>query len=351
MLNSIKGKKSPVIGIISYERHENVYEIIRLLKENKLFNMPIIVFLSAGKTKSTEIASEKIKNLGETCFIPNQKCSIGKSRQALVEIAYSEFKATHLIFLDDDCFPENNWIQALLNHLEYFPESGMFFGPRKEYSSDSLGGFIRQRESRKSSKIKLLSNDKETIELPLALCAGGNMGVRIDLALQFGIFDKRFEGCSFEDVDFQLILEKNNISTHYISKFCVVHKHPLSVLQLMKKSIASGRGIAIMQNKHGVNFYNKTRWANWKYFFLYPILLLVVFFLSLFLSKLFFLFILVYLFLEFVRSKKTFFLWFVIKSFRDFFIIVGLIVGKVELFLLNEKSIEKRNVNELKSDI
>ena len=296
-----------------------------------------------------------MEDAGLYTFVTSSACSIGMARRVAVDVAHVELRATHLAFLDDDCFPQQGWARALSAHLEVFPESGLVFGPRMERSDNSIGGLIRQRESSRSSKIGLLRDGVGIVRNPNALCAGGNMMTRVDLARQFGIFDEGFEGHGFEDVDHQILLESRGISTYFVADLIVSHVHPLSIFQLLKKSIASGRGIALMRLKHGARFLQKTKWSRLTSLVRYPALIFSCFIGMGALASVSPLALVVVALLSLLEvsamKQRSRIVWLTFKSARDLFVLIGFLIEVLSLASGELPKMKFKNKDETRSNI
>ena len=92
------------------------------------------------------------------------------------------------------------------------------------------------------------------------ICAGGNMILNVNAANKVRIASHEFARSAFEDVDLQYRLARNNFQNIFVPNLLVRHVHSLTFAGLLKKSLLSGRGLALCRYYHTGGFAKNNRW-------------------------------------------------------------------------------------------
>jgi GT2 family glycosyltransferase len=127
-----------------------------------------------------------------------------------------------LIFLDDDCIPDPDWLQAYLAALAQWPSCLLFEGrtradrPRRSYDEEApvneTGGFLWS-------------------------C---NMAIRRDLFRQMDGFCESFPYPALEDVDLRMRLSEAGYRATFLRDACVCHPYrPMRDFDFIRKHTAS----------------------------------------------------------------------------------------------------------------
>lgn len=121
-------KQHITVCICTYKRPEFLNRLLQKIEAqqtNDLFDFSIVIVdndkvQSAGKIVSTYASHTKIKN----SYYVEPEQNIALARNKAIENAVGDFVA----FIDDDEFPDNQWLLNLYNAIHHYPSDGIL-GP------------------------------------------------------------------------------------------------------------------------------------------------------------------------------------------------------------------------------
>ena len=223
-------KKNIEISIIvtTFNREKNIFQIINsLYKQNNIIkNFEIIICDSNSKNKIKLI---NLQNLFANLSIVYLNCKI--NHQAFKRnYGASKARGKYIIFIDDDCFPDVNFLYNHLKILRLNKKKIIYCGLVKYFIYKEVYNLIKYRESR---LIKFNSKNKNNI--PVKNFISMNMALNKDFFFQNKkkLFDNRFKYYGFEDFE---LAYRHRITSHYLlTKGLVYHKDKRNFVQFLDK--------------------------------------------------------------------------------------------------------------------
>ena len=204
--------------------------------------------------KKTEliIINDDIENLFPTynnndfqnvIIVDQENRGVAAARNTAIKIAAGEI----LIFLDQDCIPQKNWLKNIIVAFETNP------------AIDALGGCIEPLR-KKSSVNEYLSYknhlgkpivDQQTNKIITLITANSAYKTKILRSISgFNerIFDKSSHGG--EDIDLTYRLNMNNYKIAYDKSVKVLHAYPDRVVDIFFKYANYGKGVRLFCHAH-----------------------------------------------------------------------------------------------------
>ena len=117
----------------------------------------------------------------------------------------SKAQGEWLLFLDDDCVPDNNWLEAYACATNRYPDYSVFEGKTVAPGP------------------KLRSDHESPLNLTGGLLWSCNFGIKRHLFVQIGEFDEGFPVAAMEDMDLQARLNRAGYTSKYLPHACVQH--------------------------------------------------------------------------------------------------------------------------------
>jgi glycosyltransferase involved in cell wall biosynthesis len=205
------------IIIPTYNRSYYLLQILEKLKKNflnfKKFEIIICDSLSKDNTES------KVNNfINNNMFLPIRYFKITKNIHSLKRnIGLKKAKGKYVIFLDDDCFPEENFVKDYFNLLS--KNSDVIYCGTVKYPKGLLEkNFIKYRQS---THFIINKNDANPeVNLPASKIVTMNMASKKNIFIKNKIlFNQNFNRYGFEDYEFGFRLISN--------KFKLVASNPV----------------------------------------------------------------------------------------------------------------------------
>ncbi len=156
-------------------------------------------------------------------------CGVAGGRNAAAQIAIHDFRATHLLFLDNDIQVESGFVNALYEPFEADPTVGQTQAKLRSMQNPSLindGGGARISFVFWCVKpVGFGELDRGQYDSPHScISCGGAMMVRSEVFQQLNGFDPLFGPFGPEDLDFSLRLQKAGYRAMYIPKAVGYHQ-------------------------------------------------------------------------------------------------------------------------------
>jgi GT2 family glycosyltransferase len=215
-----------VVIILTFNQKEMTLECLSSLLRLKEPAFQTIVW-DNGSEDGTENA---VRAAFPGVFIYHETANLGvaEGRNAAAKLALQQFKATHLLFLDNDIQVESNFVQALLNPFQEDPQLGqtqaklLFIHDRQRIND---GGGVRiDFVFWRVRTVGYGEIDSGQYDTPRnCTCTGGAMMVRVDVFQRLEGFDPQFGPFGPEDVDFSLRLQKMGYRALYVPQAVGYH--------------------------------------------------------------------------------------------------------------------------------
>jgi glycosyltransferase involved in cell wall biosynthesis len=230
----MKKKIDISIIITTYNRVDNIIKIINSFQKqvNIQNNFEIIICDSNSKNKFrivnyiNQFINLKIKYLNSPVNHQAYKRNLGAKNSS----------GNYLIFIDDDCFPNNKFLFNYFNLLKIGKIKTIYCGLVEYIQSSKAKYLIQYRNDRLISFKNINSKnilEKNFISMNMALSK------KIYLTKKF-LFDDRFRFYGFEDFEFAYRFKKNNYQI-ILSKAFIFHKDQRSFEQFLKKYFVLGQ--------------------------------------------------------------------------------------------------------------
>lgn len=216
------------IIITTYNRVDNIIKIINYFQKqvNIKNNFEIIICDSNSKNKFriinyiNQFINLKIKYLNSPVNHQAYKRNLGAKNSS----------GDYLIFIDDDCFPNNKFLFNYYNLLKIGKIKTIYCGLVEYIQSSKAKYLIQYRNDRLISFKNVNSKnilEKNFVSMNMALSK------KIFLTNKF-LFDDRFRFYGFEDFEFAYRFKKNSYQI-ILSKALIFHKDQRGFEQFLKK--------------------------------------------------------------------------------------------------------------------
>jgi glycosyltransferase involved in cell wall biosynthesis len=220
-------KISTSIIITTFNREKNLFELINLINKqiSVLKNTTEIIICDSNSKKKLSILNyikqfDGLRIVYHNCKINHQAFK----RNFGIRNSIGKYK----IFIDDDCFPENNFLNRYLKTLNLNRKKVIYFGLVCYVNFSENKNLIKYRQSRVYS----LPNDKSA---PYKNFLTMNMGYNSEAVSKNEIFfDNKFRNYGFEDFEFAYRFKKKSYKLIQL-KSLVHHRDNRNFNDFLKK--------------------------------------------------------------------------------------------------------------------
>lgn len=151
-----------------------------------------------------------------------QNCGFAKANNIALEQAKGEF----ICLLNNDAFPENNWMEELVKTIKTYPEAAAVGSKMLNFDNreiiDSAGdGYTRMGWPDKIGSGTKINDKYERIRAVISICAGAAL-YRRSVLDKIGFFDEDFFSY-LEDVDLSLRINMMGYNCIYVPSGIVYH--------------------------------------------------------------------------------------------------------------------------------
>ena len=212
----IKPEKISVI-ITTFNRPNNVIEIIKSINKQLNFSCDLEILICDSDSKNKFKIMNYIKNFNS---LEVRYLDLKKNHQAYKRNKGAIFSSgNYLIFLDDDCFPEKNFLSNYYKKLKLKKNRQIYCGSVEYVNKSSIKNLIKFRNNR---SIKFEDYRKKDILIKNFVTM--NMGFNKFFFKDYNkFFDLRFNYYGFEDFELAYRLKDKGFNIKLI-KSKILHK-------------------------------------------------------------------------------------------------------------------------------
>lgn len=221
--------------------------LIRSLKALLLQSIPksqyeIIVVIDGFSDNLVEFLN---KYFEEIIVLTKKHTGVCQTRNLGIE--YS--KANYIAFVDDDCIPDEKWLENFLNFISKKPDTYAIGGQTLSLSNESI---FQRYAIKRMLLAKPVYLNGEIISLITA-----NAVVKLEILNNIGAFEREFDtifgSCGGEDADLSFKLRREKIELSYCESAIVYHFHRKTLRSFIKQQYRNGQGLIIHTNYRNIS--------------------------------------------------------------------------------------------------
>ena len=189
--------------IPTYKREKQINKILDAINNQITENIKLEIILCDSFSNYNTTNFPILKKNIELTILNNKKNILSFKRNLGIEKATNH----NLILIDDDCIPDNSFINNYLKDFKKIDDKTILSGV-VDYplSYKNTSNYIKFRDSRHFKEVNI---NKEYSLQPHKVVAM-NMGIKkTNKLMKIGLFDERFLGYGFEDYEFAFRYEQN----------------------------------------------------------------------------------------------------------------------------------------------
>lgn len=199
------------IAVITRNRADSLKRTLNSFKNLKYESFEVIVVDNASEDNTAELVNE----YGYRYLFSERNDGFSRTRQYAVESA----KGDYILWCDDDCVPNENWISAYVNKFQENPQLALI-GGRIINHNFSLALKNKGKEILGSNAVIKPIDDPEKA----LFFANLNMAVRTSALQKIGGYDPFYKG-GYEEVDLNMCLRKSGYQIAYCEEAYANHYH------------------------------------------------------------------------------------------------------------------------------
>lgn len=155
-----------------------------------------------------------------------------------------ESKGAIIFFTDSDIIPENNLLEQHFNfHKAHINAAAVGWESRISRLEE-----LERAKQNPGARFQIHSPDRKRLSWLYFLT--GNASVPKGYLLQAGLFDERFQGYGFEDLELGYRLAKAGIEIFYLPEAVNYHLHPRTIHAKMEAQRHAGQNAVLFYRKH-----------------------------------------------------------------------------------------------------
>lgn len=206
--------------VVNWNGEKYIKDCLSSLRIQTYPKKEIILVDNGSKDNSLAIVEEYFPEVRVIKL--SQNCGFAKANNIALEEAKGEF----ICLLNNDAFPENNWVEELVKTIKPFPEAAAVGSKMLNYDNreiiDSAGdGYTRMGWPDKIGSGTKVDDKYEHIREVISICAGAAL-YRRSVLDKGGFFDEDFFAY-LEDVDLSLRINMMGFKCIYVPTGIVYH--------------------------------------------------------------------------------------------------------------------------------
>jgi len=220
--------------ICTYNRANLLKRALNSLARQSFKEFEIIIVDDGSEDNTCEICNSFKDQMSSLKYIYKKNTGLSNARNIGIKSSTGDY----ILFTDDDCIPEENWVERMSFYLKKETiVAGAVTSPVSNYLKlcHNIAQFHRFMPGRKAGYIEFIS--------------GGNMGFRISVLNEAGGFENNRKIA--EDMEFILRARKKGNRIFFAPDASVLHNPPRTDLKdILKYASDHARETVILRNKY-----------------------------------------------------------------------------------------------------
>jgi GT2 family glycosyltransferase len=216
-----------IVIILTYNQQNKTLECLSTLLGGQDIPFKVLVWDNGSQDNTISAVKQNFPDV--LTYYNDTNLGVAGGRNASAHMAIHDFKASHLLFLDNDILVEPKFVRALYEPFETDLKIGQTQSKLRFMHERSLindgGGARISFVFWRVKPVGFGEPDRGQHNTPRpCICCGGAMMVRSDVFQQLDGFDPLFGPFGPEDLDFSLRLQKAGYRAMYIPKAVGYHQ-------------------------------------------------------------------------------------------------------------------------------
>jgi GT2 family glycosyltransferase len=216
-----------VVIMLTMNQREKTLRALASFHEIRATSFPLLLWDNGSQDGTVDAVSTAFPDV----IVHHHPTNVGvaSGRNAAAALAIEKFRATHLLFIDNDMVVEPNFVSALLAPFESDPQLAQTQAKLRFMNDPTRlndgGGCRIQFWLGRTSPVGFGEVDRGQYDKQAkCISCGGAMMVRTDVFQQLGGFDEKFSPFGPEDLDFSLRCYKAGYHALYVPQALAYHE-------------------------------------------------------------------------------------------------------------------------------
>ena len=214
-----------------------------------------VLVVNDGGNDSLESVIDKVRNQLDIVLINQANMGPGEARNNGAAQARGEI----LLFIDDDCSPDHDWLKILEQYLRKYPDH-MVGGRTKNVLVKNLFSEASQ------NLVSYLYDYYNSSPQKNGFFASNNVAIPAKGFKKIGGFDKEFPLAAGEDRELCDRWLHHGYQMTYAKEAVVYHAHPLTLLSFWRQHFNYGRGAHIYKEIRSRRNHEKVRFEPFSFY-------------------------------------------------------------------------------------
>ena len=216
-----------IVVVLTYNQKDKTLKCLASLLNDDDTPFKILVWDNGSHDGTIDAVNKAFPDV--LAHFSESNLGVAGGRNASAQLAFNEYSATHLLFLDNDILVEPGFVDALYQPFQSDPQLGQTQAKLRFMHDRSLindgGGARISFVFWRVKPVGYGEPDRCQYDTPRpCISCGGAMMVRSDVFQQLNGFDPLFGPFGPEDLDFSLRLQKAGYKAMYIPKAVGYHQ-------------------------------------------------------------------------------------------------------------------------------
>ncbi|MDP2631039.1 MAG: glycosyltransferase [Candidatus Uhrbacteria bacterium] len=261
------------VVVINYNNAHNLSACLDSVLEQNItppFHFRVYTVDAGSTDESRKILSRYQQSCGVSVFQQPREKRLSPAEARNTGFLMSRGRI--VVFTDSDCIVPVDWLQNILSGFNFSPNVACVFGSHFPDIGKGAGTFYRRiytilysRKFRYDHGVSLHHSTLKSGQ-PFLMLAANNFAIRRSCWNAVGNMNTVFRSPAGEDILFEIQLLRQGYEIYFDPKITVIHHHPLTLKQLLRKTYEQGRSIYFIQ-KHSDHFITTKHILELKAFF------------------------------------------------------------------------------------